>query len=530
MKRIFSKLALLIIGAAIGVLTVIAGYPTLRNYFPSLGAGESGNETAAPVATEKKPLYWVAPMDPNYRRDKPGKSPMGMDLIPFYGEEGGGPDEGPGTVKISPDVVNNLGVRTATAQLGSLQPIIQTVGYVKYNEDRLVHIHPRVSGWIEELYVKAEGDPVKKGEPLYNLYSPELVNAQEELIMALDRKRPRLITAAEDRLASLRVSAQAIRQLKNTKEVKQTIIFYAPQSGVVDNLQIRQGFYVKPGSTIMSIASLAQVWVDAEVFERQASEVAVGQPVIMTLDFLPGRQWSGVVDYVYPTLDTKTRTLGVRLRFANDERLLKPGMFAQVIIHLDNSGKSLLVPKEAVIRTGRSSRVVLALGDGHFKSINVKVGRVDDRSAEILAGLKEGEKIVTSAQFLIDSESSKTSAFKRMNHNEGVAPDSVWVEATINSLMADRRMVNVSHKAIPAWNWPAMKMNFTVAEDVDLSALKPGMTVQVEISKVRDDQYRIIKIHLPGKDDNKSLEDLNMDDMGLDDMSLDTKKHDDHKQ
>ncbi len=530
MKRVFSIFALLVVGAAIGALIVIAGYPSLKSYFPSLLSKEKGQEAAAPAATEKKPLYWVAPMDPNYRRDKPGKSPMGMDLIPFYGEEGGGPDEGPGTVKISPDVVNNLGVRTAKVKFGSLKPIIQTVGYVKYNEDQLVHIHPRVSGWIEELYVKAEGDPVKKGQPLYNLYSPELVNAQEELLLALERNRPRLITAAEDRLASLRVSAGAISLLKSSKQVKQTIVFYAPQSGVVDNLQIRQGFYVKPGSTIMSIGSLAQVWVEAEVFERQAGEVKVGQPVTMTLDYLPGREWYGVVDYVYPTLDSKTRTLGVRLRFANEERLLKPGMFAQVFIHLDSSHKSLIVPKEAVIRTGRSNRVVLALGDGHFKSVDVEVGRFDEQSAEILGGLDEGEKIVTSAQFLIDSESSKTSDFKRMHHQEDAVPQSVWVEATINRLIADQRMVNVTHKPISAWKWPEMKMDFPVAEDVDLSALKPGMTVQVEISKVGDNQYRITGVHIPGKEDNRSLEDLNMGDMGLDDMSLDTKKQDDHKQ
>ena len=158
-------------------------------------------------------MYWVAPMDPNYRRDKPGKSPMGMDLIPFYGEEGGS-DAGPGAVKISPDVVNNLGVRTAPAKLGSLNSRIQTVGYVKYDEDQLVHIHPRVNGWMKKLYVKASGDPVKKGQPLYSIYSPELVNAQEILLLALERGKSRLIRASEDRLASLRVPAAAIAQLK----------------------------------------------------------------------------------------------------------------------------------------------------------------------------------------------------------------------------------------------------------------------------------------------------------------------------
>ncbi len=527
MKRFITILALIIVGAAIGSFFTFANFPLLRGYFEPQKAGTE----SAPAAVKKKPLYWVAPMDPNYRRDKPGKSPMGMDLIPFYGDEASGSDAGPGAVRISPDVVNNLGVRTAPAQLGSLHSAIQTVGYVKYDEDQIVHIHPRVSGWIEDLYVKASGDPVRSGEPLYSIYSPELVNAQEELVMALERDKARLIRASEDRLASLRVPSGTIKQLKKTKEVKQNITFYAPQNGVVDNLDIRQGFYVQPGSTIMSIAAIDQVWVEAEVFERQVAGVVIGLPVTMTLDYLPGKEWFGVVDYVYPTLNVKTRTLRVRLRFDNDKGMLKPGMFAQVVIHLDNSKKTLLVPKEAVIRSGHSNRVVLALGEGRFKSVNVKVGRFDDQSAEILSGLSEGEKVVTSAQFLIDSESSKTSDFKRMNHSEKVLPASVWTEATINSLMPEHRMVNATHKEISAWNWKEMTMDFTVAKDIDFASLKVGMKLHLEITKLGDGKYQITNVHIPGATkEKKSLDDLNMDDMSLDDMSLDKAKTDDQKQ
>lgn len=517
MKRFLSVVVLLGVGAAIGSLVTFVKYPLLSGYLEPLNAEEG----SASPAVEKKPLYWVAPMDPNYRRDKPGKSPMGMDLVPFYEEDDSGSGAGPGTVKISPDVVNNLGVRTARAEFAPLRSEIQTVGYVKYDEDQLVHIHPRVNGWIEKLYIKASGDPVRKGEPLYNIYSPELVNAQEELVMALERKKPRLIRAAENRLASLRVPTRVIRQLKDSREVKQNITFYAPQNGVVDNLNIRQGFFVKPGSTIMSIGTLEQVWVEAEVFERQVSGVVVGLPVTMTLDYLPGKEWKGLVDYVYPTLNAKTRTLRVRLRFENDQELLKPDMFAQVVIHLDSSRKSLLVPREAVIRSGRSNRLVLALGEGRFKSINVKVGRFDADSAEILSGLSEGEEVVTSAQFLIDSESSKTSDFKRMNHGEEAAPASVWVEATINTLMTDQRMINASHKTIDAWDWPEMTMDFTTAGEVDFSLLEAGMTLHVEITKIEKDQYQITKVHIPGGDDeNKNLDDLSMGDMSLDDLNL----------
>jgi len=451
------------------------------------------------VAQEKVPLYWVAPMNPNYKRDKPGKSPMGMDLIPVYDEGSDGADAGPGTIKISPDVVNNLGVRTAVAERKPLHSEIQTVGYVKFDEDQLVHIHARVEGWIEKLNVKAEGDPVNKGQALYEIYSPELVNAQEELVLALDRKNRRLIQAARDRLKALQLPKDAIEKLIQNRQVRQTITFFAPQSGVIDNLNVRQGVFIKPGTTIMSIGALDQVWVEAEVFERQASEVAVGVPVTMSLDYMPGKEWRGKVDYVYPTLDSKTRTVKVRMRFENEKDLLKPNMFAQVIIHIKNSANTLVVPTEAVIRTGSANRVVLALGDGRFKSIEVKVGRISERSAEILAGLEEGERIVTSSQFLLDSESSKTSDFMRMNHesDETAVPTSVWVEATINSLMAAHRMVNLTHKAISEWDWPAMTMDFIVAESVDISKLEQGMTVHVEVQKMDDDQYRISQVHIP---------------------------------
>lgn len=514
-------------GAVIGSGATYFYYPKIIGYLghsTEQAVSEKNGDTI-----EKKPLYWVAPMDPNYKRDKPGKSPMGMDLIPVYEESAGDDGAGPGTIKISPDVVNNLGVRTAAAERKSLNTAIQTVGYITYDEDQLVHIHPRVDGWVEKLYIKASGDPVKKGQPLYDIYSPALVNAQEELILALDRKATRLISAAENRLKSLRVPSSIVRQLRETRKVRQTVTFYAPQSGVVDNLKIRQGFFVKPGSTIMSIGTLEQVWVEAEVFERQASIVDVNLPVTMSLDYLPGREWLGVVDYVYPTLDPKTRTVRVRLRFDNADQLLKPNMFAQVVIHSESSDKTLLVPKEAVIRSGLSNRVVLALGEGRFKSINVKVGRFDETYAEILSGLSEGEEVVTSAQFMLDSESSKTSDFKRMNHGEESVPGSVWVNAVINSLMIEHRMVNATHKEISQWDWPEMTMDFKVAESVDLNVLQEKMELHVEISKIQENQYEITNIHIPGSDDDKSLDDLSFDDMSLDDMDLGEEEHSDHK-
>jgi Cu(I)/Ag(I) efflux system membrane fusion protein len=366
-----------------------------------------------PVMTPE-PLYWVAPMNANYRRAKAGKSPMGMDLVPVYKAA----NADIGVVRISPNVINNLGVRTAIVRRDVLRTEIKTVGYVKYDEDQLKHIHPRVEGWIENLYVKAAGDPVTKNQPLYDLYSPQLVNAQEEYLLALSRNNSSLISASESRLKALQLSIPFIKQLSNTKKVQQTITFDAPQDGVIDNLNIREGFFVKPGTTLMSIAVLEQMWVEAEIFERQAALVKIGLPVTMTVDYMQGHTWRGQVDYVYPTLDPENRTARVRLRFENTDNLLKPNMFTEVVIHRQSDAPTLLVPKQAVIRTGARTVVVQALGDGKFKSIEVELGASDGRYIAINKGLEEGETVVVSAQFLLDSESSKDSDFKRMDHTD----------------------------------------------------------------------------------------------------------------
>jgi Cu(I)/Ag(I) efflux system membrane fusion protein len=474
------------------------------NFLTSSGNSQVNNTNIE----EEQPLYWVAPMDANYRRDKAGKSPMGMDLVPVYDDGGKGPDEGPGTIWISPDVVNNLGVRTAMASFKPLHTEINTVGYVKYNEDKIVHIHPRVQGWIEKLYVKSIGDSVKKNQPLYEIYSPELVNAQEEFLLALDRNNKRLIIAAQNRLSALELPKSVIEQIKKTKKIQQTITFYSPQNGVVKNLKIREGFFVKPGATLISIADLSEVWIEAEVFERQANQVKKAMPVTMTLDYLPGKTFKGQVDFIYPTLDANTRTVKVRMRFTNVNREFKPNMFAKVTIHSTTDEQALLIPKEALIRTGKQDRVVLALGEGSFKSVEVSVGRYDSENVEILQGINAGEQVVSSAQFLLDSESSKSSDFKRMHYDEEVineTPTSVWVSAQIESLMPNHKMLTLKHDAIPEWDWPEMTMDFIATDSVDFSSLKQGLNLQVEVSKNPNGDYQISHIDLSQKTDMKDI-------------------------
>ena len=459
---------------------------------------------------EKKILYWVAPMDPSYRRDKPGKSPMGMDLVPVYDE---GETQQEGVVKISPVVQNNIGVRIAEVIKGSFDRSIRTVGYISLDEDKIWQLHTRVEGWVEKLYVKSSGDKVKKGQKLLELYSPTLVNAQEEYLTALKSKNSYLINASKDRLISLGVTKNQIARLKKTRKVRQLISYYARQSGFLQQLKIREGMYVKPSVNILTIARLDTVWVIAEVFERQSGLVKAGQTVEMTTESYPAKTWLGVVDYIYPVLQKKTRTLRVRIRFNNQDELLKPNMFATLKIKSKFKPDTLFVKREAIIRTGSMERVVKSLGDGKFLSVAVKTGGESDGYVEILKGLKEGEKIVTSAQFLIDSESSLTAAFDRMEEPKAMQDEDkgmdkkdmkteqqasesahTWLTGKIVDVMADHHMLTINHDAVPEWDRPAMVMDFMVSDDIDLGNYHKDDAIRFLVEEDEEGALKIISI------------------------------------
>lgn len=489
----------LVVGALLGAAMV-----TLLPFNAQVASSSSSDE--------KKPLYWVAPMDPNYRRDKPGKSPMGMDLIPFYGDEEA---DSPGTVKVSPEVMHNLGLRTAKVSYQRFEHQIETVGYVRINEHEVQHVHPRVQGWVEKLYVKAVGDKVGKGQALYDIYSPELVNAQEELLIALKRNNKLLIEAASERLKALQLTAKQITQLKKSGKVKQRLTIYAPKSGVVNELKVAEGFYVKPAMTMMSIVDLSSVWVEAKVFERQASLVSEDMPATIKLGYNPIDSRSGKVDYIYPTLDANSRSLTLRIEVDNPDLQLKPNMFVDVTLKHSDNNKVLQIPADAVIRSGLQNRVVQQLEPGKLKSIEVEIGRIHNGSAEVLKGLRKGEVVVSSAQFMIDSESSKTSDFKRIDaavsKKKKEKPKSVWVEAKFNSLDLNNNKVNVNHPPIPEWKWPEMDMNFQVDDKLDTSKLKAGLSAHIEITKKDKRTYVITGLHIPEqalkvKDKNKAKE------------------------
>ncbi|MCK5002425.1 MAG: efflux RND transporter periplasmic adaptor subunit, partial [Gammaproteobacteria bacterium] len=318
-------------------------------------------------------------------------------------------------ITISPEVIQNLGVRTTKVENSRLWRGIDTVGYVDFDESKVSHIHLRTEGWIENLVVRSEGERVKKGDRLFDFYSPELVNAQEEFVQALAVGNKGLVSASAERLLALGISKQQIAVLRVNRKVRQTIAVFAPQDGVVSTLPVREGMFIKPSMKVMSLADLSSVWLLAEVFERQANWVSMGDSAQVTLSYLPGRQWQGKVEYIYPSLDPKTRTLKVRLRFDNPEEALKPNMYANVKIFGGAKNDILVIPMEALIRTGRNERVIVALGEGRFEARTVNAGIESGDWVEIVSGLKSGEEVVVSGQFLIDSEASIKASLNRMS-------------------------------------------------------------------------------------------------------------------
>ncbi|KMT65644.1 efflux RND transporter periplasmic adaptor subunit [Catenovulum maritimum] len=458
-------------------------------------------------STEKKPLYWVAPMDASYRRDKPGLSPMGMELVPVY-TESENQAQSAGLVSISPEVINQLSVKTQKISLTQASKQITTLAKVEYDQNHIIHIHPRVEGWVEALFVKVTGEEIKQGQALYNLYSPQLLTAQEEFLIALKRSNQLLIQAAEDRLRALKLSDSFIQKLRESREIRQTVTFYASQSGVVNQLNIREGFYVKPGDTLMSIAKLDSVWLTAEVFEQDASFIQADLPVQFSLDYFPQQVWQGKVDYVYPELDDKTRVLRFRTELVNTDLSLKPNMFGSLTLSLPTK-PVLQVPVQAVIRTGTQDRLVLAKGEGKFKSIQVQLGANYGANVEVLSGLNPGDEIVTAAHFLIDSESSKSSDFMRMEtHQTEIEASSEYQSASVKGIIHqidfNNRVLNISREAIEKWQRKAARLDFILAENIDIKQLKPEQSVYFTF-EVRDD-LTIVELEVLNNVQNHNLQ------------------------
>lgn len=503
----------LILGVVIGALLAL-GLSTLltsntSNDGKSEVNGQSNKESNA-QNSDNSPLYWVAPMDDSYRRYKPGKSPMGMDLVPVYAtadtssNQGGG--HTPGTVMIPSNVQQNMGVKVAPVTIGALEQTIAALGSVAYDEDSIVHIHPRVSGWIDTLFIKSQGEQVEKGQALYTLYSPELVTAQEEYVLALKRGDLRLIEGAAERLKTLGLSQKALDGLTKSRRISQTVTFNAPQGGVVEALNIREGFYIQPGMTLMSIAQLDTVWVIAELPEKYAQNIALHDRALVSLDELAhtsDARWKSHIEYIYPSMSDVTRTLKVRIPLNNNHHKLKPNMFTHVSIKPAERAAALLVPRSAVIRFSQGARVVLSDGKGSFKSVSVRLGQSDNSHFEVLEGLLPGDQVVVSAHFLIDSESSKNSDFNRMKAPDNQATTTGTIEAI--KLPANNKAdepggnaeVVIARGPIEKWGRGPAVMSFAVSKHIDLSQFKEGDTVRFTF--VTGDEFTVIDMRKPAE-------------------------------
>lgn len=440
--------------------------------------------STAKSSGERKILYWQAPMDPTYISPKPGKSPMGMDLIPVYeGEEAFG-----STVKINPVIEQNIGVRTAVVERRDLTRVIRTIGHLDYDEARVGYVQTKFSGWIEKTYVNTTGEAVKKGDILLEIYSPQLVTAQEEYLDALDNLQQAtspasranlksILASTRRRLEYFDISESQILELERTRQVRKTLHIVSPFDGIVTEKHALDGMEVKPGMRLYIIADLSEIWVYADIYEFEVPWVKEGQEAIMTLSYQPGKVYRGKVQYVYPYLEEKTRTIKVRLTFPNPNLDLKPGMYANIDIHTSPIIDAVVVPSEAVLFSGERNLVFVALGGGRFAPRDVTVGlESGDGYYEIRKGLKAGEKVVTSAQFLLDSESKLQESIAKMLASRKSVPDTPDEKPAMD-IKDDQPQEKTTPKQQPKMDMKGMDMNM---DDMQMKMNEPPATMPME--------------------------------------------------
>ena len=367
------------------------------------------------------PAYWYDPMHPTQHFDKPGKSPfMDMQLVPKYPD---GTRAVTDSIAVDSHIVQNLGLRISPVEQGSFALVVDAVGVVGVDEHRIEAIQVRQPGWIERLDVRAVGDPVRRGQPLAGVYSPDLLATQQEFLIARGSEDPKLIEAARQRLASFGLSAAQIARIDKSGQPERMVDYYAPFDGYVMELSVRQGSAVQPGAMLFQLADLAAVWISAEVPETQAAWITAGDSIQVEVPALPGEHFSGKIDYLYPELSQVTRTLKVRIVVKNPGKRLRPGMFAKAQLRGVTRENVLTVPTEAVIKTGTRSVVIVADDATHFRPARVSVGAEHGGRSEILEGLELGQKVVASGQFLIDSEANLRSAFDNLAGAGGATED-----------------------------------------------------------------------------------------------------------
>lgn len=393
------------------------------------GAGGAPTARKDPARSgEREILFYRNPMNPTITSPVPAKDEMGMDYVAVYSDQvNQAVDQGP-TVSINPVVVQNMNVQTAMVERRDLDQEIRTVGYLEYDQERMVTVTTKYSGWVEKVYVNYVGEPVSQGQPLFEIYSPELVQTEQELLSAIayarkfdassteaGRRAEALVGSARERLRYWDISSDQIDNLERTGEVFRTLQMVAPASGLVmKRMAGLEGMRVQPGMEVYHIADMRSLWLAVEIFEHQVAQIDVGSVADIDLTYFPGEVFSGTVRFVEPEFSEATRTLQVKIEVPNRDGRLKSGMFGIVRFHPTAAHQALVVPTQSILRTGQRSVVIVDLGGGTFAPREVLTGHEGGGYVEILEGLDEHDRIVTSSQFLIDSESSLQVAVQKM--------------------------------------------------------------------------------------------------------------------
>jgi Cu(I)/Ag(I) efflux system membrane fusion protein len=480
------------------------------------GAGDTAmtaGPAAAPAAAPRKLLYYRNPMGLPDTSPVPKKDSMGMDYIAVYeGEDGGGSVAG--EVRISTEKVQKLGVRTEPAALRELARQVRAAGRVEIDERRLHNVAPKFEGWVERLHVNATGQPVAKGQPLFEVYSPELVSAQREYVVAakgvaalkeasseMQSGMRQLADASLVRLRNWDISEEQIKALAAGGEAKRTLTFRSPVGGVVLEKKAVAGMRFMPGEMLYQIADLSSVWVLADVFERDIGLVKLGQKVKLGINAYPDKNFSGTIAYIYPTLKAETRTIPVRIELANPGGLLKPAMYASVELAVGGREKVVTVPLSAVIDSGTRQVVLLQKGAGRFEPREVKLGARSDEYVEVREGVGAGDTVVVAANFLIDAESNLKAALSGFAADAAPATKAVSHQATgtLDAIDAAAGSVTVTHGPVPSLKWPGMTMDFVLANPSLVDKAKPGSAISIEFVERKPGEWVITKLDAKGE-------------------------------
>ncbi|MBI4754308.1 MAG: efflux RND transporter periplasmic adaptor subunit [Betaproteobacteria bacterium] len=464
------------------------------------GAREPVAANATVPATDARPkerriLYYRNPMGLPDTSPVPKKDPMGMDYVPVREGEDEAPAAGSSQIRISTEKVQKLGVKTEVATLRRLDKVVRAAGRVEPDERRVYAVSPKFEGYVERLHVNVTGQPVGRGQPLFEVYSPELVSAQREYAIAMEgvaslgeagaEPRAAMKQLAESSLARLKnwdISEEQVKALAGSGVARRTLTFRSPVAGIVTEKKAVQGMRFMPGEALYQVTDLSSVWVVADVFEQDIGLVRAGVRARVRIDAYPDRRFEGTVTYVYPTLKAETRTVPVRVELANPGQVLKPGMFAKVELPAARGGQVLTVPLSAVIDSGLRRIVLVQAGEGRYEPREVKLGGRSDDFVEVIEGVKEGELVVVAANFLIDAESNLKAAVGGFSASAPAkyAGAGHKAEGTVDSVDAKAGTVSFSHGPVETLKWPAMTMEFKLANDSLAKNLKPGAAVAFE--------------------------------------------------